>query len=107
MAVRNVIVISVEDREYSLCLDDVPMMLIKECRAVVGVPPMVLVNRFRAGHGDLDYIAAVIWLCRRAAGEVVALETVEGTVTYRTAIDVKNRTEDTDAVPVGELSPEV
>lgn len=55
---------------------------------------------------DIDIVAAVVWLCRRQAGErALALETVAGAITYDTeiAIDV---VDDKDAAEKEPDSPE-
>lgn len=100
MSRRSYVEFSVEGKVWELAVDELSIALVKECRRATTLTPVKLVNEIAAGNGDIDYVAALIWMARRQAGEQVTLDQVEGSLSYAT--DVKMRfvsgaTEDSDS----------
>lgn len=92
--------LTVEGKAYDLEREAMNIALIKECRAATGYAPMTLANMFGRGEGDLDVLAAFIWLARRQAGEKVKLADVEQALSYETEVTIEYVTEGTsDADP--------
>lgn len=90
---RTVQRITVDGKSWDLAVPDITIGLIKECRRVVGRPPMAIVSEMAAGQGDLDTLAALVWLARRQAGERITLEAVESTLTYGTLVEIETVSE--------------
>lgn len=87
-AARQVYKVTIDGTDHFLRMGEVTAIETGELRRQTGFGLRHL-GYALLSDPDIDIVAAVVWLCRRQAGERgLALDTVAGAITYDTEIDI-------------------
>lgn len=95
---------NINGETYTFRFNDVTAKLVSESRRTTGFTPIQLLSAVTEDSlQDLDLVAALVWICRRQAGETVDYDALMDEVTYAW-LDTFERTDEEAEVVVG--SPE-